>query len=48
MHVLIATDKFKGSLSASEAAEAMSEGVRAACPESNKGVRKVPDTNGTS
>jgi glycerate kinase len=43
MRVLIAPDKFKGSLSASEAAQAMAEGVCAACPEASVDLAPVAD-----
>ena len=44
MHVLIAPDKFKGSLSAGEAAAAMAEGVLAVYPEAD--VTLVPVADG--
>lgn len=43
MKVLIAPDKFKGTLSASEAADAMAEGVRKAVADSELHLRPVSD-----
>ncbi|MDQ4057699.1 MAG: glycerate kinase [Actinomycetota bacterium] len=43
MHVVIAPDKFKGTLSAAEAAEAMAKGVRAAIPHASMTLRPMAD-----
>ncbi len=43
MHILIAPDKFKGSLSAPAAARAMERGVLAACPEANVDLAPMAD-----
>ena len=43
MHVVIAPDKFKGTLSASEAAEALARGVRAAIPHVSLALRPIGD-----
>lgn len=42
-HLLIAPDSFKGSLSAAEAAHAMAEGVRRACPSADLTLLPVAD-----
>jgi len=44
MRVVVAPDKFKGSLSASEVAEAMARGVKAACPSAE--VDRAPMADG--
>ena len=43
MHVVIAPDKFKGTLSATEAADAMAKGVRAAIPHASMTLRPMAD-----
>ena len=43
MHVVIAPDKFKGTLSASEVADALARGVRAAIPHASLTLRPVGD-----
>jgi glycerate 2-kinase len=43
VHVVIAPDKFKGTLSASEVAEALAKGVRAAIPHASLNLRPVAD-----
>ncbi|MGH2752668.1 MAG: glycerate kinase [Actinomycetota bacterium] len=43
MHVVIAPDKFKGTLSASEVANAMAKGVRAAIPHASLTLRPAAD-----
>ncbi|HZK50611.1 MAG TPA: glycerate kinase [Actinomycetota bacterium] len=43
MHVVIAPDKFKGTLSASEVADALAKGVRAAIPHASLTLRPVGD-----
>ncbi|MGH2775137.1 MAG: glycerate kinase family protein [Actinomycetota bacterium] len=43
MHVVIAPDKFKGTLSASEVADALARGVRAAIPYASMTLRPVGD-----
>jgi len=42
-HILLAPDSFKGSLSAAEAAHAMAEGVRRACPSADLTLLPVAD-----
>ncbi|MGH2699233.1 MAG: glycerate kinase, partial [Actinomycetota bacterium] len=43
MHVVIAPDKFKGTLSATEVAEALAKGVRAVIPHASLTLRPVAD-----
>lgn len=43
VHVVIAPDKFKGTLSASEVAEALAKGVRAAIPHASLTLRPIGD-----
>jgi glycerate kinase len=43
VHVVIAPDKFKGTLSAAEAADAMAKGVRAAIPHASMSLRPMAD-----
>src|SRR5690606_17397417 len=43
MHILIATDKFKGSLTAMQAALAMAEGVRLAVPDATVDLCPIAD-----
>ena len=43
MHVVVAPDKFKGTLSASEVAEALAKGVRLAIPHASMTLRPIGD-----
>ncbi|WP_328702122.1 glycerate kinase [Alicyclobacillus fructus] len=43
LHILLAPDSFKGSLSAAEAAMAMAEGVRRACPSAQLSLLSIAD-----
>ena len=43
MHVVIAPDKFKGTLTAAQAADAMAKGVRAAIPHASMTLRPMAD-----
>ncbi len=46
MKILVASDKFKGSLSASEACDAIAEGIHEAIPEGSFEIRTLPIADG--